>query len=229
MTKNLTVLSRLVSAEHRPAIAARLKVSVKTVEAVLKGKQTHPLVMEALMEAAAQQLAQLTHELQTLRAVAATEQPEVSADPNAGTAGRGAEAANAEQAWAAPAQPETASVLATADHQPPTPDGQTPKNNGAIRSRSGEEKQRLARLIGTLNRYQTEFINSQNGTYSGAYDHDAELLAACFALHQQGYSKSGVMVFLKQNALSVFDQEKAYAMLPQLQADYIDHLRKQRV
>jgi hypothetical protein len=228
MTKNLSVLSRLVPAEHRNAIAARFKLSIKTVEAVLKGKQTHAQVMDALVEVAAQQLEQLSQELQNLRQVATTETQQVSADPNAGTAGRGAEVANAEQAWAAPAQPETASVLANADSQPPTPDGQKPKNGVAIRSRSGEEKARLARLIGTLNRYQTEFISSQNGTYSGAYDHDAELLTACFALHQQGYSKSGVMVFLKQNSLSVFDQEKAYAMLPQLQADYIDHLRKDK-
>jgi|GEM_PF-6573041 len=215
--KNLSVISKLVRPEARSAIAKRLKISPKTIEAVLKGQEENATILQSLIQEAGKVLDILVAEYGTLTKTCAetTQPPAQLVDPVHGTQGL---AATFVQPW-----PEGIS-----DATEETKENPNPLRPVVIRSRSWEERERLAKVVAGLSPYQFDFIKGHNGTYSGAYDHDLDLLAACFTLHQQGYSKNGVVIFMKQNALSVFDQEKAYLILQRLQGDYIQHIRLAR-
>ncbi len=212
--KNLSVISKLVRPEARSALAKQLKVTPKTIEAVLKGQEENDAVFQSLIQEAGKVLATLVAEYGTLTKTCteATQPPAPLVDPVHGT-----------QVLAATfVQPLPQGIR---DAEEETKENPNPHRPVVIRSRSWEESERLAKVVAGLSPYQFDFIKGHNGTYSSAYDHDLDLLAACFTLHQQGYSKNGVVIFMKQNALSVFDQEKAYSILQRLQGDYIQHIR----
>jgi cytochrome c556 len=214
--KDLSVLAKLVRPETRTALAKSLSVPPKTLEAVLKGKEENVEVLNALLAEARRALDVLSADFAALSQAcegAGTEPTVRVADP--------IHAATDTQSFsfALPASGGAQDLATEASENP------NPLRPMAIQSRSWMERERLAKVIAGLSPYQFDFIKSQNGTYSKAYDHDLDLLAACFALHQQGYSKNGVVIFMKQNAQSVFDQEAAYSTLQRLQGDYIQHIR----
>jgi hypothetical protein len=213
--KDLSILQKLVRPEAKSAITKQFGVSPKTIEFVLRGKEENQPVLCALVREAGVVLDQLVANYAALakQCQGETQEPSVRvADP----------IHEDQQTAASFAQPASDGL---SDAVSVTKENPNPSRPVVIRSRSWEERERLAKVIASLSPYQFEFIKRQNGTYSTAYDHDHDLLAACFTLHQQGYSKNGLVIFMKQNALSVFDQEVAYATLQRLQGDYINHIR----